>query len=523
MNGPTVRRARGPRWVRVAPLVAALLMVAPLLVTTPSASAAGPSPGTVVVMTRPALGGVRLLVGPTLVVTGAAGSASVWVPDINGIASKVRLASTRLDERNTLALATVVPTGPRVSHESHLSVGLDVTSSVTLRVLPGASGVAASTVHQVRLHSVTGETLVVDPTIGGPVALLSRKSRYVAGLVQSQVVTWTVDSLQSDTRLALTTERTGLDPFSNPVWELTLQAVSGVVDIQTVPVTPDATFVLDGSSVTTDATGAGRLAARDLNGVTDRLRLASASTPTSAVAITRVARLTPTGPFERNLLVALAVRRPVWLTFRDPRGRPVPASRVDLVELSGAGQVRTLTGGEVGAPVSLLSEQARLVNGTWQAQPVSYVVTKVSLDGANAVFSGQQRFDAAKTRIWPIEVSVYDLRVSVRDVILGHLVGSRAWVGQPDGERTYLRWSTSGPTQLHALVRGTYVIHTNAAVLGSDARVLVSRSDDVQIRVVTALDVAMVAMSALALAAVLIVLGRLAQRRRKATGGGGDG
>lgn len=491
-----------------------LVLIGPLLVVAPRANAAAATSGTVYLQTQPALGGVRLHVGSVLVVTGSGGTASVRVGNINGIASTVSLASTMLNSRTTLALASVQPSGQRVSHESHLTVGLDVTSSVTIKLDAGSTGVQPSAVHQVRLHAVTGQTLLVDPARTPTVTLLSRKSRNIGGVLQSQAVTWTVDSIQTDQRLAITTSRTKFDPFANPVWEMTVSAVAGVVDVETVPAIPDATFQLDGATMTTGATGAGQLAATDLNGVTDRLRLTSPSTPTSTIAITRVTKLPPTGPFERRVLVALAVSRPVSLTFHDPHGHPVPASRISQVQLTGAGQVRTLSGREVDRPVSLLAEQAKLVNGDWQVQPVTYAVSQVSLDGANAVFSGQQRFDAAQLATWPIEVSVFDLNVSVRDVLFGRLIGSKAWVSRPDGTRVYVHWSGSGPTELHALVRGTHLVHTDAAVLGADTRVLVSRSAAVEIRVVTALDVAVALLVAAVVAGALIVVGRLVQRRR---------
>lgn len=61
------------------------------------------------------------------------------------------LAERRLDPNTRLTLDRVVP-APHVPHESHLAVGLDLTSRVRTRIAPGHTGVPASSVRSVRLH-----------------------------------------------------------------------------------------------------------------------------------------------------------------------------------------------------------------------------------------------------------------------------------------------------------------------------------------------------------------------------------
>ena len=196
--------------------LAALVLLPVVLAGAAVASdvAAGQTQGTVFIQTVPALGGVNLMVGPAWVTTGPDGTAMVMVADINKIAAKVSLARSVLDSRNTLSLAYVKPAPHTAKYQSHLTIGLDVTSKVTLRISRGTTGVVPSQVHAVRLHSVIGQTILVDPQRTPTINLQSRKTRFVAGVVVPQVVTWSVDSLRAAPGVSITTLRAKFDPFS---------------------------------------------------------------------------------------------------------------------------------------------------------------------------------------------------------------------------------------------------------------------------------------------------------------------
>ncbi len=180
--------------------------------------------------------------------------------------------------------------------ESHLTIGLDMSSKVTLRISAGTTGVAPSQVHAVRLHSVTGQTMLVDPQRTPTISLLSRKTRLVAGVVTPQVITWSVDSLSAAPGVSITTARAKFDPFSSAVWPLMLRPVHGTVVVDTVPATPGVSFLLDGATFTTNAHGQGTSPVADLNGVDLRLRTSTAQATRATVSVLRVTRLTPAAP-----------------------------------------------------------------------------------------------------------------------------------------------------------------------------------------------------------------------------------
>lgn len=483
------------------------------------AAGAGSSPGLVVLQTAPALGGVHLVVGSRPVTTRPDGSARVTVASINGVAATVRLASQAVDSRTSVALASVQPAPHTVRHQSHLTVGLDVTAAVRLHVAAGRTGVPSSSVHTVRLHSVTGRTRVVDPQRTPVVRLLARKARLVGGVVRPQVVTWSVDSLRAGPGVSLTTAHARFDPLSGPVWALQLQPVRGTVDLDTVPATAGVTFLLDGASFTTDSHGRATASTADLNRVDLRLGLAGHQAGTSTVSVLRVSRLKPRAPFHRRLLVALAVSRPVTLRFVDPTGRPVPTGRVTSVLLEGGGRTVPVPRALLGGPVPLLATVGRLVDGRWQTQQVTYSARRVTVEGSDAVFAGQQRFRPASGSTWPVSVAVFDVTVTVRDVLFGRRISSTAQVSRPDGARSQVALAADRATVLPSLVRGEYTLSTDSAVLGASASILVSKASEVDLRVVTAADAVVALLAVGALAGLLVLGGRESRRRRQAPPG----
>ncbi len=494
------------------------LTLAVLLAAGSASAAAGSTAGRVFLQTVPALPGVHLLVDGRTVTTGPDGSAAVAVADLNGVASRVRLAGPDQGARTTVALARVQPSPHTVPNESHLTIGLDVTSRVRLAVTGGSSGVAARSVQQVRLHSVTGQRLSVDPGRTATVDLLSRKIRLRAGRVVAQVVTWSVDSVHALPGVAVRTASQRFDPFTAAQWPLRLEPVAGTAVVDTMPRTAGVSFVIDGTSFTTDRHGHATAPIVDLNGVDSRLQLSTPRAGSSTVSVARVARLAPAAPFQRHLMVALAVSRPVSLTFTAPDGKAVPVGRVTGVQLTGGADSVQVGRAQLGRPVPLLASVGKLVGGVWTPEPVTYAVAGVAIEGADAVFAGQQRFRPVDAATWPIAVSVFDVSVTARDVLFGSRLRSTAYVSRPDGVRSPVQLDSGGPTMLRSLVRGEYTVTTAAALLGGSTTILVSKSSDVEIRVVTLPDAIVVALLLIGAALSLVLVGRRVGRRSRSNG-----
>jgi hypothetical protein len=489
---------------------AAWLLTAGVLLGSTGVGVAAAAPnrgGTVFVQTVPGLSGVRLLVGGSSVMTGPGGTAEVQVADLNGIASQVRLANDQLDGSDTLAISKVRPAPHAAKHESRLSVGLDITSTVTLSIAPGSTGVPASLVKAVRLHSVTGQIRTVDPLATPTIRLPSRETRLVAGTLSSQVVTWSVDSVTAAPGVSVTARQPGFDPLGHTRWPLQLQTVHGTVMVDTIPKTSGVMFSLEGATITTGAAGNGQGVVADLNNVADRLQLATSAAGAANVSVLRVVRQPAATPGQRHVLVALAVRRPVELSFSDASGRPVPANQLSQVEITSGGTRVNLTGPAIAQPVSLLAQTATQNGRVWESRQLTYTVSTVSLNGSNAVFAGRQALNPNTASSWRISLAVYAIKVTVHDVLFGSRISSSAWVTRPDGYRYPVHIGAGTPTTLTSLVRGSYDLHVKAAVIGSHTRLLVSRSDQVNLRVITRMDAVVILLAVGALAGGVVWFG----------------
>lgn len=503
-------------------LVLAVLAPMVAVVVASGAASADSSSGTVVLRTSPALAGVRLVVGGQTVTTGSDGSARVDVADLNGVKDTVRLAGSKLDARRSVALAFVKPQPHTTAHESRLTVGLDVSARVDLRISQGSTDVPVSSVSRVRLHSVTGQIIDVDPRRTTSVTLLARKSRLVGGVPTPQTVTWSVDGLRAGKGVSLTTAKGRFDPFAASRWTLVLRPVAGTVLIDTVPAVPGVSVLVDGASFTTDRKGRATAVVGDLNDITERVSLASTLAPGAQVQLLRIGRGATSVPKQRHVVLALEVSRPVTLTFHDTKGRAIPPERVSEVVLTTGDQSVSATGTTAaGEGVMVAAQTARQIDGVWKVLPVTYSVKTVTVDGGQAVFAGQQRFSRAQGTTWPLSLSLYDVSVTVRDVLFGTRIESVVEVTDPDGTTKPVVIASEGLTVLPALVRGEYVLTNRSAAVGASSTLLVSRSSQVDMRVVTKVDVLVLATLGVTVCLGLVLAGQAWARRARSGGGAG--
>jgi hypothetical protein len=490
--------------LRTAGVVAALIVAGTL--GEPIAASAG-TDGTVVLRTVPRTAGVSIGVGGFTVVTGADGTAAVHVANVNGVARQVSVPRQRVGERTTATLSKVQALPHTVAHQSRLAIGLNLTESVRVRVSRGTTHFAPSSVRAVRLHSIAGQVIVVDPQKTQRVSLLSRRTYLQQGVLTVRRVTWSIDRIRAGPGVALTSAEPRFDPASSPIWDVALQPMKGTVEITTVPAVEGVVFLLEGASITTGPDGKAEAPIGDLNGVDRRLQLDTPTVGSQHVSVLRVGRLAQAKVRQRRLFVALATQRDVSLRFTDAAGRSVSTSRVSAVRLEGNGRPVEVAGAHVQAPVSLLSSVATQVNSVWQPHNIIYGVSSVALDGGNAVFAGKQRFNPTSST-WTIKLAVYDVTVTTHDALFGNRISSRAEVTRPDGSTYTVSIVGGSPTVMSSMVRGLYNLKIDSAVFGSRSTMLVSRNDVLDVRVFSLLDVIVLAIVALALIAAIVLSGR---------------
>ncbi|MCW2622826.1 MAG: hypothetical protein JWL64_2428 [Frankiales bacterium] len=504
---------RSLRSVLALPLLGLVALLAPAV---PAPPARGDSGGNVVLRTVPAVAGVVLSVGGSTVRTDADGAATVQVGVLSGVAASVRVAQPAASGGALVTLGRVDVVPDPTPNQSRLQVGLDVTRRIQLVVDPGSTGAVAGAVTSVRLRSATGEEQTVDPRQTKQVSLLARRARLVHGVLTAQPVTWSVDRIKVDNGLALRSAVPSFDPWTAPAWTLTLAAVSGTVQIATVPATPGVQFLIDGASTVTGPDGNASMQVADLNQVQTGLQLGAPEAGLLEVSLRKVAPGGPHGPGVRTLVAGLGLTRPVAIRFVDSGGRPVPAERITSIDVESDTGTRTLAGSDLAEPVPLLTTAAALVENVWDARPVRHTLMSVKVDGSEAVFAGQQSFRSVTADTWIVRLAVFRVTVTARDALFGKRLSSQLVVTRPDGTSYRSRVAASGSAvALPVTARGKYALEFAAATLGAKSAVQISRDDNIDVRLVTPLDVAVVGAALVLLLAGAVGTGvRLGRRRR---------
>jgi len=193
------------------------------------------------------------------------------------------------------------------------------------------------------------------------------------------------------------------------------------------------------------------------------------------------------------------------------RDRINPA-RIKSLTLRGPGGMRrTISSG--GHPFWLEGNRIVPLGRRPVSKPISWAVERATAGGSNVVFRAQQRFTPARTRRLAVRVRFYRLRFAAHDWLLGKAIGSQISLTYPDGhvERHALK---DGKVTIGSLPAGLYRVTVEAPGMASDWPVALSRDKDVDVSIISYLDVALGIFVLALLAVGLLLAGRPALRHR---------
>jgi hypothetical protein len=133
---------------------------------------------------------------------------------------------------------------------------------------------------------------------------------------------------------------------------------------------------------------------------------------------------------------------------------------------------------------------------------------------------GQQRFFPAKTRRMELRLLLFAARVTVRDALLGFPIGSAVRLEYPNGRTRRHALEPGAELTLGSLPRGDYRVSVDALGISSSRPVALSRDQQVDLKVISWLDVVVVLFALASIALALLFLRRpgpmLARRRKHA-------
>jgi hypothetical protein len=205
--------------------------------------------------------------------------------------------------------------------------------------------------------------------------------------------------------------------------------------------------------------------------------------------------------------VGLNVYHQVGLTFVDQGKFPVDAQRVTQVTYRSAqGDVFVVNNG---TPQWIpASRVARLSQGLVPT-PLLYSVISVMADGSNVVNSSQQQFYALTNDTWKISMLLYSIHLSASDGLFNFPTGSSINLVAPNGTIKNYPLDLAGTAEIHSLARGNYSVQLVGAMgLGSKTPVALSRNQNVSIKEISFLDLAVVLVIGTVLLLGLLLYGR---------------
>ncbi len=162
-----------------------------------------------------------------------------------------------------------------------------------------------------------------------------------------------------------------------------------------------------------------------------------------------------------------------------------------------------------------------------EATPLLYSVISAMVDGTNAVNQSQQRFFVHPNDTWEISLILYTLGVHAQDGLFGSSVGRSVTLVYPDGHQTSYPLTMNGTLSIGSLARGHYTVQVkDAKGLKQVIPVALSRSQTVEVKIVTNMDLFVIFLLGLLAVINLILYGRrrwlgdLISRRRSASQNG---
>jgi len=213
-------------------------------------------------------------------------------------------------------------------------------------------------------------------------------------------------------------------------------------------------------------------------------------------------------PRARRLEVGFTVSYEVNQKFYDTKGQAVEPGRVSSMTLLGVGNTFTFDGaGPLWLPANRLT---RRIGERLESEEILYYFRDITVDGANVINKSEQRFHIRPDDVWPVQLLLYSAHFSARDAMFHFPIGKGIELTYPDGHmETFMFDNDSAEIVIPSLARGSY----SAKIIGAGGSapptpVHLSRDQDVELLMLSYLDIALIIGIPLAIALAFFFIGR---------------
>lgn len=265
-----------------------------------------------------------------------------------------------------------------------------------------------------------------------------------------------------------------------------------VLEINTVPRVSGMTFELDGRRFASRGDGVARIEFDSRTVLRDRLVAIPTETRPGINAVLGRWYGNLDRPGQTHVTAALGLHYAVKLSFTDLRGKPIDPERVTSVTVrSSNGVVHRIAGDKLLEPQWLQGVRTVSTPTGPTDKEILLSVERVIVDGANVVNRAQQRFYPRRQREAEIALLFYSARFSARDALLTFPVGSGVRLRHPDGHWTYHSFGSSAELVVDGLARGEYWVEVDGPGISFLRPVTLTRNQEVELEVLSYLDIAL--------------------------------
>jgi hypothetical protein len=289
------------------------------------------------------------------------------------------------------------------------------------------------------------------------------------------------------------------------------------VSVTSVPPVPGVTVSIDGLTATTGPDGSATLTRqRYLRTPATEIQVTDAGGIIELGPDTRARFIRAYYPSSQHPVLSFDIEKQVDFTFHDGDSEQAANDFDSLTVRSSVGEVKVIQPGET---PWFQAQRVVPLNGGLEVKDLYWTVQSLDRHGSNVVNRSQQRFVPAAERHVAVDLLYYTAKFRARDAFLFNPRGSAIDLTFPDGHIERIELDGYGVATVSGLPRGQYTVAVVGGGPGMSQPVAITRNQEVDLKVLSWLDLAIVGFVLIGGLVGLVLLGRTLRKRRAAAAG----